>query len=267
MAAACCLLSVMAAAPLRAERTPQDMEREDFLRRAEIGATEATVVGVTEPLRATLTLGDLTHKAHIQSVDIHLPRFRTTKRTYVDFRDSYKYNIAAYRLDRLLGLNMVPVSVERTFRGKKAAVTWWVDDVLMTDAERYESQIQPPDMASWNDQQHQARVFTQLIFNEDANLGNFVITKDWRLWLIDFTRAFRRYRRLPEPELLSWIDRRLLEGLRALTLDALRRETAPHLTRPEMKAVMARRDAILEVIAARIAASGEAAVVCDLPGH
>jgi hypothetical protein len=162
---------------------------------------------------------------------------------------------------------MVPVSVERTYRRRDAAFTWWVDDVLMTDAERYQRKIPPPDIVSWNDQKHQVRVFNQLIFNEDPNLGNYLIGSDWRLWMVDFTRAFRRHRELQEPHLLQRIDRRLYDGLRSLTLEALRRETAPHLTRPEMRAVMARRDLILGVFATRIAAQGEAAVVCDLPGH
>ncbi len=265
--AACCLLPVTTAAPLPAERSPTDIERERFLQQARIGDAKIITGGVTAPLRATLSQDGFTHDAHIQKIDETLKRFQTSRRTYANFRDSYKYNIAAYRLDRLLGLNMVPVSVERVYHGKKAAVTWWIDDVLMTDAERYEKEIPPPDLESWNDQKHQARVFNQLICNEDPNLGNFLIGTDWKLWMVDFTRAFRRHKELQEPRLLQRIDRRLYDGLRALDLEALRRETAPHLTRQEMKAILARRDTILEVLAARIAESSEAAVICELPGH
>ena len=264
---ACCLWPVTTAAPLRAERSPSDIEREQFLRQAQIGDTKIISVGVTAPLRATLTQDGFTHDAHIQKIDETLKRFRTSRRTYANFRDCYKYNIAAYRLDRLLGLNMVPVSVERTYRRDKVAVTWWVDDVLMTDADRYKNDIPPPDLESWNDQKHQARVFNQLICNEDPNLGNFLIAKDWKLWMVDFTRAFRRHKGLQEPRLLQRIDRRFYDSLRALDLAALQRETAPHLTRQEMKAILARRDAILKVLDARIADRGEAAVICDLPGH
>ena len=265
--AAACLLPVMAAAPLQAERSPTDLEREEFLRRAHIGRTQIIAAGVTSPLRATLSLDGLTHDAQIQRVDISLRRFRTKKRTYTNFRDCYKYNIVAYRLDRLLGLNMVPVSVERRYRSDKAALTWWVDDVLMTDAERHQRDIPPPDLAIWNDQTHQARVFNQLIYNDDPNLGNFLIGTDWRLWLIDFTRAFRVHRQLREPGLLQRVDRRLYQGLQALSLETLERETRGYLSRPETRALMVRRDSILDILASRIAALGESAVVCDLPGH
>lgn len=255
------------AAPTLAERTAGDLEREDFLRQAEIGKLRTIEIGVTSSSRATLSLGGVSHDAHIQRIDAHLRRFRTPKRTYANFRDSYKYNIAAYRLDRLLDLNMVPVSVERKVRGDRAAVTWWVDDVLMMEVDRRRDGIHPPDVARWNDQLYQARVLNQLAYNADPNMGNILITTDWRLWLIDFTRAFLSHRRLEDPELLVRIDRRVLEGLRRLSFETLRRETAPYLSQPQMRAVMARRDAILEVFAARIAADGEAAVVCDLPGH
>ena len=267
IAAVCSLLAAAVAAPLAGERSASDLEQEEFLKRGAIGQVKVLSVGVTEPLRATLTYRGQTHYAHIQRVNTTLRRFRTSTRTYANFRDCYRYNIAAYRLDRLLGLNMVPVSVERSYRAKPAAVTWWVDDVLMSDAERYQNEIPPPDMRRWLDQRYQSRVFNQLICNEDPNLGNFLIDKEWRLWLIDFTRAFRRHQELQEPRAIEKVDRRLYEGLKALDLEGLERETAPYLTKQERNAVLARRDLILEILDERIATYGEAAIVCDLPGH
>ncbi len=98
----------------------------------------------------------------------------------LNFRDSYKYNVAAYKLDRLLGLNMVPVSVERKVAGDLAAVTWWCDNIMMMDKERYSKKIQTPmaKRVSWNDQMYQVRIFNELIYNTDANLGNVLITND-----------------------------------------------------------------------------------------
>ena len=37
------------------------------------------------------------------------------------------------------------------------------------------------------------RLFDQLIYNIDRNLGNLMITNDWTIWAIDHTRAFRTY--------------------------------------------------------------------------
>ncbi len=262
-----CLTAVLAAAGLAASGPLSDAEKEEFLLRARVVSRQIIPIGVTASERATLTDGRLTHAAHIQTIDQTHRRLRARKAVYINLRDSYEFNIAAYRLDRLLDLRMVPVSVERSVAGERAAVTWWVDDVLMMEAERRSRGVKPPDLAHWNDQMQQARVFTQLVFNTDPNLGNFLVATGWRLWMIDFTRSFRAYKRLPEPELIERIDRRVYRGLRRLSRKALRRETEGYLTGPEVNAVLARREQLLHLIDARIAAQGEPAVICDLPGH
>jgi hypothetical protein len=244
-----------------------DTEKEAFLRGARIVSRRQLPVGITEPERATLTDGRLTHDAHIQTIDSSSRRYHRRKRRWVALRESYQFNIAAYRLNRLLGLDMVPVSVERSIDGRPAAVTWWVDDVLMMESGRRSQGAEPPDPAGWQDQMHQVRVFQTLIHNTDPNPANLLITTDWRLWMVDFTRAFRTYRHLPEPELIERIDRRLYRGLRALSLQALRREMEGLLTAPEVNALIARRNLLLDLLERRIAARGEAAVICDLPGH
>lgn len=277
IAALACLLTALAAEQLRAERSPTDIERESFLQDARFVGMEKIPIGVANTRRATLSDGSSTHDAHVQTIDVTYQKFRTRKGTHINFRDHYGFNVAGYRLDRLLHLNMVPVSVtrrlprdkavHRDIRGEYAAVTWWVDDVLMMDSERHESGAKAADPRSWNDQMFQVRVFNQLVFNTDPNLTNILITTEWRLWMIDFTRAFRPHRQLENAALLQKIDRRVYRGLQALSLEALQRETSRHLTRAERRGVMARRDAILEVLAERIAARGEAAVICDRPGH
>ena len=90
---------------------PNDAEIESFLRQAKVGKTRGTGKGVTDSIRATMSDGRLTHDAHIQTIDEYKREFRTQKGTELDFRDSWMFNVAAYKLDRLLGLNMVPVSV------------------------------------------------------------------------------------------------------------------------------------------------------------
>ena len=277
IAALAWLLSALAAGPLRAERSPSDIERERFLRETRFVGMETIPIGVANTRRATLSDGSLTHDAHVQTIDITYQKLETKKGTHINLRDHYGFNVAAYRLDRLLDLNMVPVSVvrrlprdnviHRDIRGDYAAVTWWVDDVLMMDSERHESGAKAPDPASWSDQMYQVRLFNQLVFNTDPNLTNLLITTEWRLWMIDFTRAFRPHRQPESTALLQRIDRRLYRGLQALSLEALKRETSRLLSQAERKGVMARRDAILRVLGERIAARGEAAVICDRPGH
>ncbi len=247
--------------------TPE--QKEEFLLNAKVISSKEIGVGINGTRRATLTDGKLTHDAHVQTVNIHKTQFKTLNGTELNFRDSYKYNIAAYRLDRLLGLNMLPVSVERNVGGDTGSVTWWVDDVMMMEADRYQKKVQVPPQrnADWNDQMYQVRVFNQLVFNSDPNLGNLLITKEWKIRLVDYSRAFRTQKNLRNPENLARCDRRIYDALHELNASVLNRELGDCLRKSEIRGILARRDKILEIFDGKIAASGEASVICDKPGH
>ncbi len=238
-------------------------QQEEFLRTAEIIRIRDIPEGITRPQRATLTDGQLTHDAQIQTIDVSRSRFQTPQGTELHFRDTYKHNIAAYLLDKALDLGMVPVSVERKVKGKTAAVTWWVDDVLMTEKERNKQKIKSPDLEQCNIQLYICRVFDQLIYNMDRNLGNIVITKDWAVWMIDHTRSFRLHKTLKHQKSLVKADRRLLAALRGLTYETLEKELQPYLRKGEMEALLARRDRIVEFFEKEIAQKGAAAVLYD----
>ena len=122
--------------PRRPPRCCPDSQIEQFLREARIVRTKGIGKGVTGSTRATLSDGTLTHDAQIQTIDEKKAQFDAPGATEFNFQDSWKFNVAAYRLDRLIGLNMVPVSVPRTWRSKPAAFTWWIDDVLMDEGKR-----------------------------------------------------------------------------------------------------------------------------------
>jgi hypothetical protein len=246
-----------------------DAAKEQFLLTAKVVRTRGVSTGITGTRRATLDDGKVTHDASVQTVNISKPSFQTATGTELNFRDSYKYNIAAYRVDRVLGLNMVPVSVERRVGRETGAVTWWVDNVQMMEKDRYQKKVEPPDRDAWNDQMYQVRVFNELVYNTDPNLGNLLITEDWTLRMIDFTRAFRLYRELRAPENLEncRLDRRLYNGLRGLSEEVLSQRLESILSSPEIRAVVARRDRIAAHFDREIRARGEQAVICDEPGH
>jgi hypothetical protein len=246
-----------------------DAQQEQFLLHANVVRTRSVSTGITGTQRATLSDGTLTHDASVQTVDVYKPTFQTATGTELNFRDSYRYNIAAYRLDRLLGLNMIPVSVERKVNGKTGAVTWWIDNVQMMEKDRYLKKVTPPDSESWNDQMHQVRVFNELVYNTDANLGNLLITKDWNLRMVDFSRAFRLQNNLREPKNLDRckLDRRVYNGLRALSEQTLKEKLGDVLRDAEISALLARRDRIVAYFGQQIAQNGEQAAICDAPGH
>ncbi|MBK5298914.1 MAG: hypothetical protein JJE40_17305 [Vicinamibacteria bacterium] len=238
-------------------------EKAQFLRTARITSSKDIPKGVTRPIRLTLTDGTLTHDAAFSAVDEHtaILKFKDG-RTELDFVDSYKYTLAAYQLAAMLGIDdMMPVTVEREVDHHKGSLAWWVDDVKWDEGERLKLKLQPPDPEAWNRQMYRMRLFAQLIADTDRNTGNMLITSDWKLWMIDFTRAFRRSRKLLVPGEVARCDRALLDRLRALTKDEVAAKTKPFIGGAEIAALMARRDAILVLVDKLVADNGEAKVL------
>jgi hypothetical protein len=224
---------------------PDDARMEQFLQSARVVSSRGTGKGVTASVRATLSDGTLTHDAHIQTIDQSKQEFKGGAVPELQFRDKWQFNVAAYRIDRLLGLRLVPVSVERSWRGDGAAFTWWIDDVIMDEGERQKNKVQPPDAMCWSEQLWALRVFDQLIDNIDRNLGNVVISKGWRMWGIDHTRAFRYSREPRNTAVLLRIDRALLQRLKTLDFPTLKREIGKYVNDPDIRNLLARRDGIV----------------------
>jgi hypothetical protein len=240
-------------------------QQEEFLRTAKFVEFKGAGKGITGSRRAKMTDGTITHWAHIQVVDEAKANFQGDRGTEINFRDSWKYNVAAYKLDKLLGLNMIPVSVERKVGGKSAAVTWWVDDVMMDEGGRLKQKLRAPDQKRWNDQLHAVRMFDQLIYNTDRNMQNLLITNSWDIWIIDHTRAFRLHRTLRDPKLVVRYDKALLDGLRRLDKATLQREMKGYLTGMEIDGILARRDCLLKRFDEDRTSRGEEQVVYEMP--
>jgi hypothetical protein len=241
-----------------------EAQKMDFLRNAEVVNSRQLGKGTTGILRLTLSNGTITHDAAFQPVDQFKSKVKVAgEGIELGFRDSYKFNIAAYELAKMLGLgDMMPPTVERSWMGRKGALSWWLP-TKMDERERLERRIQPPDPDAWNKQMHRMRVFVQLVYDTDRNLGNVLISEDWHLWMIDFTRAFRVFTSLENPESLTNCDRRLLEALRRLEAEELEQRTRGFLDRMEIKAVMARREKIVALFEKLVAKKGESQVLYD----
>ena len=271
--AAAAVLLVLAWSPVAAQTTavsspvtltPAQMET--FLLRAKIVRSRPVGTGVTGSLRATLSDGTLTHDAQIQYVNQTRPLFQAPGvAAELNFKDAYRYNIAGYRLAVLLGLDNVPMSVERRVDGKGAALTWWIDEVMMDEKERLAKDAHGPDPERTAMQTHIMRVFDELISNRDRNMGNLMWTTDWKMWMIDHTRAFRLGDDLQRPAALLRVERSLLENMRRLTAEEMAKAVGSYLTRAEVGAVIERRDVIVKLFDAKIAERGEASVLYRLP--
>src|SRR5579863_2318168 len=234
----------------------------DFLLNANIIDSKGAKKGITGTVRLTLSDGKITHDASFQSVDEHKDEmeFGSGKKE-MNFVDSYKYNIAAYKLAELLGMDdMLPVYVERKWKGQVGSLSWWLP-VKMDEVERYTKKISPPDPDAWNNQMYKIRVFDQLVSDSDPNLTNVLIGENWQIWRIDFTRAFRQNKELANQKDLVRCNRQLLEKLKSLDVNTLTEATKHYLNKAEISAVMARRDKIVAQFQKLIAEKGEQEVL------
>lgn len=242
-----------------------DAAREEFLRYGEVRQVERLDRGVTASRKAVLHLHGEIHDAHLQTVDIRRRPLASLVNLEPGFTDSYKYNIAAYELDRLLGLEISPVCVFRKLERQNASLCWWVDGVQMTEAERRARRIEPPDTGRHSRQWWRMRVFDQLIANTDRNTGNVLYDTGWRLWGIDHTRAFRVRTELLRPDDITHIDRAFWAHLKALDRKTVDARTAQWLSTEQIDGLMARRDRIVAIIEERIREKGESAVLFEWP--
>jgi hypothetical protein len=240
-------------------------EIEKFLLTAKVVKIKDLGTGVTNSQKATLSDGTITHDAHVQVIDEAKSIFQGDRGTEMNFRDTWKFNVAGYKLDRLLGLNMTPPSVERNIGGKAAAVTWWLDDTMM-EVDRQKKKLESPDKDVWNREMFIVRVFDQLIFNTDRNLQNVLIDKEWHIWMIDHTRAFRMLTTLKAPKDLVKCDRALLAKLRELDIESAK-TLKPYLNDSEVKGLLARRDKIVKFFDDQVKAKSEAAILYDRPAR
>jgi hypothetical protein len=246
----------------RNEPNVTEEQQKEFLLNAKVVGSKQLGKGITHPWRLTLSDGNLTHDAAFQPVDEHKQEMQFVDgRTEFNFVDSYHYDIAGYELAKLVGMSdMIPVTVERKWNGQMGALSWWIP-WKWDEGMRRQQNMDPPDTNDWNKQMNKIRVFDQLVFDTDANLTNILITENWKIWRIDFTRAFRLSHELQSPTDLIMCDRELLASLRKLNANEVLQRTKPHLTALEIQGIIVRRDKIVTRFQQLISQKGEAAVL------
>jgi hypothetical protein len=264
------LLCLPAGFPVRGQLTPQEVserpEWEEFLKTAEIIKYERVETGVTKPWKLYLKKGDIEKKAAWKDVD---------KSLGAGASDRWEHEIAAYRLDKLIGLNMIPPYIEREFRGKKGALSLWVDAKYSLD-QIFDQGIKFPDSAlkQYYDMGYIYRLWCCLIANDDPTQENILFTEDWRMILIDNSRAFRSNREYTErlvfgingikkrqadgkPYLILWVPRVLIDKIMALDFAGIKQAVGPYLTDKEIQSIVARKKLIQDEIAEMIKQYGE----------
>ena len=256
------LVSVVAGAD---EPTFTEEQKIDFMQHAKVIASQHEKKGKSDASHLTLSDGKVTYDASFQPIDERKAQGPGPGGGIeLNFRDYWGYDIAGYRIAKLLGMDdMVPVYTERKWNGKTGAISWRVSDVQFDEADRYSRKVDVPASVhdAWNKQMFKVRVLTQLFYDMDDNLTNVLITKDWKIWRLDFSRAFRLQHDLKSPKDLVQCDRQVLAKLRQLSYDQVFDATKPYLTKDEVKAVIARRDKMVAYFDKLVAQKGESEVL------
>jgi hypothetical protein len=233
---------------------------EQFLLKARMTALRGIPQGVTKPRRATLELDGVAHFAVFKTIDESKPYEPREHGVEVDFQDSWHTEVAAYEVDKIIGLEMVPATVERELDGRRGSLQFWVESI-MPEAERVAKKINVPDVEAWNQAMFRVRLFDNLIYNVDRNLTNILVTKDFQLRLIDHSRSFRPFDTLKQASDLTRFSRSLLEGIQRLEEKDLTARVGRHLTIYQIRGMLKRRDAILALARGMVAQRGESVVL------
>ncbi len=217
---------------------------EELLRTARVVSTEELRPGISHShKKVTLSQGEIELSA--------IWRHFSGKK----IQDSYIFEPAAYEIDKMLGLDMVPPTVLRTLEGQEGSLQLWVYGCKTHGSVRDRA----PGTPEWRHQLSRMKTFDHLIGNGDRNDDNILVDATWGIVLVDHTRAFLD----PETpqELPVRFDRQMIENIRRLNRSILRKRLNGVLTEAQVEGFFKRRDALLAHVETLVAEQGEKAVL------
>jgi hypothetical protein len=224
-------------------------EFEEFLESAEIVSVEDLGSGRNQPKRVTLRQGARTHRAIWKPIQRGRQEWGW---------ESYQAEVAAYQLDRLLDLGMVPPTVVREIDDERGSLQLWVEgcDLFADVRER------APEGDEWNQQLSRMKLFDSLIGNGDRSFTDILVDPMWNIILIDHSQAFQSTEELESAAVVlpERFDRGLVEKMKGLDPMSLDIHFDRLLMRAQVNAISARRDALLSQIDSLVAERGEAQV-------
>jgi len=230
----------------------REAEFERLLTAAKVITLEPIGKGVTRPFRASVEPGGPIEAFAWKPI---------TPGYYSRFYESYKSEVAAYELDKFLGLGMVPVKVRREVDGALGAACMWVSPA-QTFHELGGAPSPPAEESErWGIQLTRAKMFDNLINNLDPNLGNWMVDPAWNIILIDHSRAFTVGSRMVHD--LKRVERGLWERVLELDEDSLVDVLGDWVSKGQIKSILKRRDRMVGIVADLVAEHGEAVAIVE----
>jgi hypothetical protein len=238
------------------QATSEQAALEQFLAKARIlSKPQPTEKGRNDPWVVLLGDGQATHRAIFKYIDRPGPQALAA---------SYKHEIAAYALTKLLGVDVVPPVVARKIDGTPGSLQIMIEGCI-SESERQKQYLAPPDAQAFADAMAEIRVFEHLTYCERIDLGDLLVHKDnWKLCRVDFSEAFA-----PKAQLLTEADvrrcsNRLYKSLRTVPDRTIEETLKPWLEAAEIDSLLKRKALILEKIEALVKEKGEAAILFDI---
>lgn len=206
------------------------------LREGQVVSMKSIGRGVTKP-----KLVQLEHEGlRIRSV------WKPIVDSHFEAAESHEAEVAAYRLSRWLGIDMVPPTVRRRIGRHWGSLQFWVEDHQMF-ADVLDSR--PAGFIGSNMFQIM-RFFDTLIDNPDRNAGNFLVDDAWRIVLIDHSRALHFGSGGSEREgaMPHRFERRVVSRLRRLDAGALEALLGDLYTRGEIRRLLRSAKSLLDFV-------------------
>ncbi len=232
-----------------------DIEMEKFLKKAEVKRISKLEVGGLTPNIVELERGGLRIRAIFGTVDEKLPK---GKKEHEVRLQKYKHEVAAYKIDRMLGLNMVPPCVIRKIGKEQGVVEEWIEsavDLGWIDERNLRDQV----LEDLSEEVAKAMIFSALIDVEQRlDMAIMFLLQEGRIMLTQNTRSFSNFpeiqeRFLTEEPFISYmkgpINPALEVALRTLEQKKLKSSLKKLLSDGQIDALLQRRDQILELFA------------------
>jgi len=233
-------------------------ELEKYLKKAKIGPDKRQVGRRTEAYLVNLDDGKMKRGGFLRLTDFSRPHRSP---------DSYKYGIAAYKLDKLLDLNLVPPTVEIKYEGRKCSIQITVEEFIM-EGDRKIKKMEPPDPESFYNTMEDLNVFDNLTYSyslckHKGGLDDILIEhkKDWKIWRIDLGEAFAPYTELISECEITRCSKKLYQNLLNLKDKVIKNKVKKYLNKDEIDALLKRKKIIIKKIKKLIAEKGEESVL------
>ncbi|CAM2068996.1 hypothetical protein SCOR_26745 [Sulfidibacter corallicola] len=234
----------------------------DFLSNAEVVAEDVIGSGITKPFRLTLEKDGIRLRSIFRHIQRKEDRIEIEGKIHRYFEDSYKFELAAYKLAEHLGLPHVPPVIPYTYKGIEGSLQIWIE-LAITDRTRVMDEIPFPSFFNAEHQLQTMKAFDVLIYNFDRNELNYLYDIRWYVWYIDHSRSFKPDSVLPQLDDLTKMRRDVYQKLKNWDKKAINKKLKPHLNRMQLIALHRRQKKILEHVDDLIAQHGEAQVLFD----